>query len=670
MQIFPLGTLPAPYSVPVTNGEASIELRLNEAFQAADWFCVTLQVIGGDDAAIQLEWVEEESAPTRIQMRQKLIPCCKAELPFPIHESDSFLLNRHFLAPYSALRKGGVNGTPIEKEKVHFVRVRITSQTLRSVTLYQTRVCAERPVCTLEGEPLVDRFGQRIAGEWEQKIHSEPELIAKLQAEYSRAKESASYPTGWSKWGGWLNKRFDATGYFHLTHDGNRRWLVDPDGYAFFSNGICYGERAGVFTFTDEYANLYEWLPDETGEFADAWSTAANIPQYVVRNGRDGADQRRMFNFTRANLIRAFGSRWHEAYTQITSARLRRMGFNTIGIGTNDYYDERTTEFLKNAKIPYVVTFRDFPQTTERIFRDFPDVFGTEYQTRCREFASRALKGYADDPYMIGYFVTNEPEWLFADKVNLAERLAEADGCNASKAKLIEYLTEKYKTVACLNAAWNTSFDSFDALYHKPEGLPTNDECTADLKAFEQILIEAYGRIVSEALHEIDPHHLNLGMRYAYTTSKILGYNLDYFDIFSVNCYSSSPKRSTDRIAESSDKPVMIGEWHFGAKEAGLPAYGLRYVNTQAERRDACRYYAETATTCKNLVGIHYFEYNDHPYFGRFDGECYSIGLVDVCQSEYREVCDMFADFAKHMYPLLNGEEQPTDICVDIQNMN
>lgn len=667
MDVFSIGPVDGAYNIPAENGEASFMLRLNEAFMSSDWFCVTMYTAGGDDAEIRLEWIEGKDAQKCVQMRQKLIPCCKAELSFPINASDTFQMHRHFLAPYSALRKGEIRGTPMDKANIRFVRISVTSKALKSVVFYGTRVCKNRPACVLDGTPLVDRFGQRIAGEWQNKIHSETELISSLREEYRCAKESVSYPQGWSKWGGWLKKQLGATGFFRLEHDGRRWWLVDPDGYAFFSNGICYGERAGIFTFTDEYKNLYEWLPDENGEFADAWSNAANIPQYTVRNGKEGAGRRRMFNFTRANLIRAFGDRWHEAYTLITSARLHRMGFNTIGVGTNDYYDERTLEFLRGAEIPYVITFRDFPQTAERIFRDFPDVFGDEYRARCREFASRSLKNYVNDPYMIGYFVTNEPEWLFAGSVNLAERLIDADGCTASKAKLIDYLKGKYKTIERLNAAWDTKFDSFGVFYDKPKEYSINSVCTEDLNEFERILIEAYGRIVSEALHEIDPNHLNLGMRYAYIKDKILGYNLDYFDVFSVNCYSRDPKKSADCIADSSYKPVMVGEWHIGAKDAGLPAYGLRFTDTQAQRRDACRYYAETATVCRNLVGIHYFEYHDQPYFGRFDGECYSIGLVDVCQSEYSEVCSMFADFAKRMYPLLEGEIQPAGSFVEIK---
>ncbi len=642
-----------------SGGTVSFGIRLDEAFCKADWFVPEIGTDAGNDLNVLLEWKSEPDGPMRVGMTQKIIPGLRAGLPFPISEAR-FRLEGHFLVPFSALRKGGLRGQPTDKAALHYVRLVFTSKTLKSVTLYGWRFAKERPEPVLEGSPRVDRFGQSAVGDWENRIKNEAELEASLRAAYAEAEKGGSYPDGWSKWGGWTGKRFDATGYFHLAHDGRRHWLVDPDGYAFFSNGVCYGERVGIFSFTEEYRKLHEWLPDENGAFADAWCTAANIPQYVVRNGTEGADRRKMFNFARANLIRVFGDQWHEAYTRITAARLKRMGFNTVGVGTNDYYDERTKEFLAGAKIPYVVTFRTFPLTEKRIFRDFPDVFGEEYRSLCRAFAERELAPYRGDPYLIGYFVTNEPEWFFGD-VNLTDRLLAADGCEASRRKLIEWLTGKYADVAALNEAWGTAFDTFGALMKPQSGLyGKNERLDADFQAFEKILAEAYGQIVSDELHRVDADHLNLGMRYAGMKDRILGFNMDYFDIFSVNCYKESPEEPAGHVASKSDKPVVIGEWHIGSEESGLPAWGLRHTKTQTERAAACRYYAERAVSQPNLVGIHYFEYNDQPYFGRFDGECYNIGLADVCHRPYRAVCGMFTDFAKTMYMMLDGQLPPT----------
>ena len=102
---------------------------------------------------------------------------------------------------------------------------------------------------------------------------------------------------------------FKKTGFFHLEKTKSRWWLVDPDGYGFFSNGVCYGSRMGVFGLVDGMQSLFAWLPKKTDEkYAAAWTNAGEIPEYVKRNGRESGVHRDMFNFARANMIRVFGA--------------------------------------------------------------------------------------------------------------------------------------------------------------------------------------------------------------------------------------------------------------------------------------------------------------------------------------------------------------------------
>jgi hypothetical protein len=46
------------------------------------------------------------------------------------------------------------------------------------------------------------------------------------------------------------------------------------------------------------------------------------------------------------------------------------------------------------------------------LFRDFPDVFSEEYAANAITFASQ-LNDFNGDPYLIGYFLRNEPLWAF-----------------------------------------------------------------------------------------------------------------------------------------------------------------------------------------------------------------------------------------------------------------
>ena len=85
--------------------------------------------------------------------------------------------------------------------------------------------------------------------------------------------------------------------------------------------------------------------------------------------------------------------------------------------------------------------------------------------------------------------------------------------------------------------------------------------------------------------------------------------------------------------------PVLVGEWHFGALDAGLPASGIGHVRTQADRGRAYRMYVEDAAAKPWSVGTHYFILYDESAIGRFDGECYNIGFYDVCNRPYDELC-------------------------------
>ena len=48
-------------------------------------------------------------------------------------------------------------------------------------------------------------------------------------------------------------------------------------------------------------------------------------------------------------------------------------------------------------------------------------MFSKEYRNNAERFAREQLSPFLGNPYMIGYFINNEPEWRF-QKVNLAER--------------------------------------------------------------------------------------------------------------------------------------------------------------------------------------------------------------------------------------------------------
>jgi hypothetical protein len=69
----------------------------------------------------------------------------------------------------------------------------------------------------------------------------------------------------------------------------------------------------------------------------------------------------------------------------------------------------------------------------------------------------------------------------------------------------------------------------------------------------------------------------------------------------------------------------------------------------------------EQAAAMPDLVGAHYFQWNDQHVAGRFDGENWQIGVVDVCQQPYREFVSAARRSHARIYKVAAGEVRPFD---------
>lgn len=534
------------------------------------------------------------------------------------------------------------------------------------------------PEYGLPREVLMDDLGQWTGKEWKGKMKDEAACTAFLKGLLKKAEEAGdAFPfPDWDEYGGYRGKSFPATGWFRLERENGRFWLVDPIGHAFLSSGLdCV--NPGVET---RISPVKDFVGDAVLEYAarmEACEAAADareqepsrtegerLPEKKGKAaGTAGRIARRrdsdFYNFGIQNLKRAFGEDWKQCWIRIMKYYLRSWGINTIG-----NWSDR--ELLRQAGMPYVIPMdsfseEGFPHTRQFIFRDFPDVFSPEYEESAARYA-KGLEEYAQDPFLIGYFMRNEPEWAFVYGLNIAEEMIANPASTVSKQVFLSRLREKYKDVEGLNRAWNSRFASFEELgrgVYKAALLSAQAE--ADLKAFSEEMITRYVEIPARALRQVDDHHLNLGMRYAYITDKSLLCGSEHFDVFSINSYQITPLEPVRQVADWLDKPVMVGEFHQGALDVGLTAHGIRGVTTQAERGCAYRYYLEQGLTHPCFLGAHYFQLNDQSCLGRFDGENYQIGLVDVCMQEYRDMTQAMRACHGSMYRVALGEEKAWD---------
>ncbi|GMA61351.1 beta-galactosidase [Alicyclobacillus fastidiosus] len=574
-----------------------------------------------------------------IEVHFGVLPNVPTRLCIPLEalNAQTLFLSRYPGTMQTVLR----GGTGIRADEVNYLSIgTIQSIESRSFVISNLALTSEEPEFLVNKQPIIDKLGQHTGNSWYNRIPNAKALADDLQHEMEREESSDFYAGRWGRYGGFKGLQFETSGFFRTHHDGRRWWLVDPEGYAFLSTGFdCVSP--GEFMKVNGMSHLTTWLPAKHSRFQDAWS---------YRNGEQH------FSYAVANLIRAFGTDWWSKWVHLTIQRHREWGLNTIGNWSQP-------EFIRAANIPYVWPLAGFPSTRNMIFRDFPDVFDESYQQNADVFA-RQLESFVDDPLLIGYFLRNEPHFAFVDHLNIAEKMLESPTHFRSKDRLITFLQKKYaNSIEEWNRAWNSDFTSFEDLL-----IPTRDiasrsaQAHADLDEFSGEMIEAYVRIPAEACKRIDPNHLNLGMRYAWISSEHLLRGAQHFDVFSMNTYQMKPDGSVIRqIHDATGLPVMIGEFHHGAADTGMLATGIRGVRTQHDRGLSYRYFVEQGVAMPELVGMHYFQWNDQPLLGRYDGENYQIGAVDVCHQPYRDFISGLKETHLHMYEVASGLRVPYD---------
>lgn len=485
---------------------------------------------------------------------------------------------------------------------------------------------------------LVDELGQSAQRDWPGKTRGIEALQRRIRAQYDDAPKQA-WPEAFSRWGGAKAKKLgEGTGFFRTHNDGRRWWLADPDGYAFWSAGIdCV--RVDCEARVDGIESGLTWIPDETGEFREAYRKPEWGPRGTV------------VNYLAANMIRAFGREsWHGRWAATALAELKRLRFNTVGNWSE-------WEFAAKTQFPYVRPLSFRGRRSGFVYRDFPDVFHAQFEADSADFGSQ-LASTAKDPAFLGYFLMNEPTWGFSSELPAVGMLYNTESCE-TRSELARAMKAKYASDSALAAAWKMPV-TFEKLGRgKFQGVFTK-EATADLQEFSVVMVERYFRTISAACKKVDPNHLNLGMRWAGVPPEWAVKGMKFFDVFSLNCYKEKlPRETSDEIARMLNMPVMVGEYHFGALDVGLPASGIGHVKNQHERGKAYRVYVEDCAANPNCVGAHWFTLYDQSALGRFDGENYNIGFLDICNKPYQEIGDAAIAAHERIYDVAAGTAEP-----------
>lgn len=449
----------------------------------------------------------------------------------------------------------------------------------------------------LDKKPVVDEFGQWIPADWTEKVKD----MAGLRKEW-RAEEAAlgAGDFGYCRYGGYANTKAKATGFFRVEQIDGRWWFVDPDGHQFFSTsctGIGGGGGDARLQGREDY---FAALPP-----VDAAPVAGRRPQT---------------GFYAWNLERRHGAEAPAGWIDLAIRRLQSWGLNTIG----NWSDSRLWDTHKK---PYVANLRGWGMETG--YMGMPDVFSDDFPKMVDKAAAEQCASRKDDPYLLGYFVANEPPWPGRESLVIDSILERPASAIQREAK-------------AFLAAGDTPERRRQFIY----------------RAFDRFL-----EVINAAIRRHDPNHLNLGLRFGGGVPPVEMLRASKtFDVYSMNVYATSVNRKTlSEIYQATGRPIIVGEFHFGVPGRGLAA-GLVQVRDQAERGTAYRYYVEQAASFPAFIGSSWFQWVDQPVTGRNDGENYNIGLVDGTDRPYKELIEAMKTTHRRLQAVHAGKLPPFDV--------
>lgn len=472
---------------------------------------------------------------------------------------------------------------------------------IRSVTVSKT----DPGDAILDGKPILDQFGQYARVDWDGKARTAQALKAEWTAETAALHTAAATPPNLTQYGGFTDRRSRATGFFRVEKVDGRWWFVDPEGALFWSTGVN-GIGPGSATRVEGRESYFETIPP-------AQPTPAGA---TVRPG-----QRRQTSFHGANLALRYGADWRPAWADDTARRMRVWGLNTAYSAT---INEQPGQ---QVKIPYVATLRGWQ--TQGSIMGMPDVYSPDFEKRVDQLAAEQAAPRANDPWLIGYFIGNEPPWPGRESqlVDLVLAGPPSELANRFRQELV-------------------------AKGDTPESR----------KAMVLAAFARYLEVINKAVKRHDPNHLNLGIRFGGTPPMDVVRLAKGFDVYSMNKYRwAPPKAMMDEVYAALDLPILIGEFHIGVPGRGM-APGLVQAMNQTERGQAYSYYVENAAAHPAVIGTHWFQWADQPATGRSDGENYNIGWVDVTDRPYGEFVARAVATHGRIAAIHAGQASPTTV--------
>jgi len=462
---------------------------------------------------------------------------------------------------------------------------------------------------SLRDRPWVDCYGQYKRERWNSKIYSDAEIRELGKKDLLSNSKLPELPYPHDRYGGLdgTGKAFGltGTGFFRVQKVNGKWWFITPEGNLFFALGMDGVLVKGRSMFMDKYSDAYT-------------------------NSCTMKEESYYFN----NVKTKYGKSFLEDWLRVSLFRVRSWNFNTLGKWSNEIAWHKGKSVLP---IPYTFVLRldkFVPMIPNRgSGNPVPDVFSQDITKKVRNAVEAQIneKGSRNDPWLLGYMVSNEEPFNW----RLVRDILALDGRNwPVKRRFVDWFNEKY------GAGWRKAAKRWGVLAHSPQELlsPVNlkkrpsNRVKKEMESFVGLMAGRYFEIVSQELRRADPNHLYLGNSMGGNCEESWRAYGRFVDVASIDNYSPVlNSKLFDRLAGWIDRPILVAEHGLTAAGRGLSGWGRVFANG-TERAEIYAKYIKDLASYPYMVGNFYYIYRDHEIAGK-DGHFlknWAFGFVDV----------------------------------------
>ena len=496
--------------------------------------------------------------------------------------------------------------------------------------------------------PLVDAFGQYRHVNWPGKTQNLEELKQSVISERENIKKHPR-PSEWNKYGGWLKgHELKATGHFRTQKINGKWWLIDPDGYLFWSHGMGGVSIGGTSVTITDREFYFTDLPD-SAKYKEYYGTRNWAPFGYYKNKIT-----RSFDQTGWNMQRKYGDDWRKKIADLAHERLANWGQNSMGAWSSpDIYLESKTPYT-----PIIMIRSRKIEGSKGHWTKYSDPYDSSFLENLTA-RIKDIEKSTTDPYCIGYFVDNETTW--GTPTSVANWTIASPADQPAKIKMLDFLKKRYNNIEELNEKWGTRFPSWDNFMNGTKPLDIQNK---DTKDFTLIAVNEYFKKVSSTLKKMAPNKLYLGPRFDFhfypseenlnpwdfRNNWVVNVAVPYCDVISFNRYRHS---AADLRPGDFDKPVIVGEWHHVSPEKGsYYTSAENYTESLEIRAEKYEYFIKSCLSNCYIIGTHYFQMFDQPTVGRADGENFSCGFIDICDRPHTQMVDISRKIGNELYTL------------------